>query len=97
MNWLSLLLLPLRLQFIGYMVGLTAVTGNGSFVGLLMIPVALLFTTLLIVIGLVACLKLRRDAPVGRYLAIQLLLAFAPAVLAIVLRAIEKAAAEKKK
>ena len=94
MNWLSLLLLPLGLQFIGYMVGLTAVTGNGSFVGLLMIPVAMLFTSLLIVIGVVACLKLRRDreAPVGRYLAIQLLLAFSPAVLAILLRAIEKAA-----
>ncbi len=94
MNWLSLLLLPLAIQFIGYLVALSAVSGGGSFVGLVMMPVAVLSTLLLLVFGVAACVQLGRDrhAPIGRYLAIQWLLAIGPALLALLMRAIEKAA-----
>lgn len=92
MNWLSLLLLPLGLQLIGYAVALSAVTGNGSFVGLLMIPVALASSGLLILLGVLACVRLRRNAqaPFGRPLGLQWLLALAPALLALGLRAVER-------
>jgi|GEM_PF-2967656 len=88
MRWLALLLLPLALQLIGYLVVLSATTGNGSFVGLLLIPLALLATPLLLVVGIVSCLKLPADRPIGRRLALQWLLALGPALVLLVMQAL---------
>ena len=88
MRWLALLFLPLALQFIGYMVALTATTGGGSFVGLLLIPIALVTTPLLLIIGIVSCVKLPADHAIGRRLAVQLMLAFGPALALLVLQSV---------
>lgn len=88
-RWLVLLFLPLGLQMIGYMVALTATTGGGSFVGLLLMPIAMVATPLLILIGAVSCRKLPAGYPIGNRLLVQLTLALGPALLLILLRAIE--------